>query len=370
MSRNYKNILKSGWVKYGRAERQALQHEVLKDSTPFPGPVGYQDIDEAFRDWVENELKFSVEGEVVPTVALFTNQRFSEYMQSWENVDEKKNLMLNFKTITRENNPKSGTINGNTKNIPGRRTYLMKRVVAFDKDNRKYFIDYRMRQPMGIDLIYTVNIVTNRYVVLNDFNTMVNDKFSSITAYIRPKGHFMSMTLNDIGDESEYQIDDRQYYSQSFNIKVRAYIIQDSDYIVEEKPRVIVMGFDERKERSYAEIEELPCDDDKQPYYKQGLLLTIHIGECSDKVRFTLDVPMQVLSAESENMRSVHVVINGEDYDYNDLVNRQFEAGSEFSFSKVSRFRSHDECLLTIHGYDYTSVYTDESTIEYNIEAQ
>ena len=56
------------------------------------------------------------------------------------------------------------------------------------------------------------------------------------------------MKLNDISDESEYSIDNRQYYSQSYNITVMAYIIKEDDYIVVERPEMKFVGFEgERK---------------------------------------------------------------------------------------------------------------------------
>ena len=136
MSRAYKNILRLRPRPYGQERRENLTKEVLKDSTPLPVPVDYKDIDEEFKRWVDEDLSVSFEGEKIPTVALFSNQRFSEYMQTWQNVDKKKNMLLNFKTITRENNPKAGTIVGDTRNIPGERTYLMRRIESRDRAGR------------------------------------------------------------------------------------------------------------------------------------------------------------------------------------------------------------------------------------------
>ncbi len=45
-------------------------------------------------------------------------------------------------------------------------------------------------------------------------------------------GHPMPITLEDISDESEYTIDDRKYYSQTFKIKLKAYIIRSEDFDV------------------------------------------------------------------------------------------------------------------------------------------
>jgi hypothetical protein len=62
-------------------QRLSYVKEILKESTFLPKTVKYSDIDEAFVEWVENELKMTYEEELIPTYALFSNQRYSEYMQ-------------------------------------------------------------------------------------------------------------------------------------------------------------------------------------------------------------------------------------------------------------------------------------------------
>ena len=68
--------------------RKDLTKEALRDSTFFPKPVEYKDIDEAFFKWVDEELRIVFEGEALPTYALFSNQRFTEFAQMWDNVDD------------------------------------------------------------------------------------------------------------------------------------------------------------------------------------------------------------------------------------------------------------------------------------------
>ena len=251
-SRNFKNELPLRDKSYGLDRRQDLTKEELNNSSPLPNPITYEDIDKEFKKWVEEEILISFDGKRIPTFALFSNQRFSEYLQTWEHVDR-------------------------------------------DKNDRKYYIDYRMKQPMGVDFHYTVSIMTNRYELLNQFNQIINDKFKSITAYLRVNGHFVSMILEGISDESQYNIDDRQFYSQSCEILLRSYIIQESDLIVEEVPSFKFLGFDgEDAKKSYAEIEELPCQEPENPYYYKPLLIRVSLATCDDKIKFTMDCDFTV----------------------------------------------------------------------------
>jgi len=371
MSVEYKNTLKLRDGAVGNERRANLAKEIVKDSTPLPLPVGYSDIDEAFKAWVEEDLSVSSDGEKVPTVALFSNQRFSEYMQTWQNVDNKKNMVLNFKTVSRENNPKAGTIVGNTKNIPGGRTALLKRVEAEDHAGRKYYIDYRMKQPVAIDLIYTVSIVTNKYEMLNEFNILVNSKFSAINCYIRPNGHFMPMELNEISDESEYAIDNRRFYSQSYNIKVMAYIIDEDDYIVEERPALRFMGMEgDYTKTSYTEVEDLPCiPSDDIEYEYAPMMITVHIEPCDSKYRFTFDSDFVGNGVEYDNVRNARVFVN--DVEQESIEGIRLKAGDEVLVKGVAKYRYSAPAEIKIKGYDPNTAYEkgadeNEKIVEYS----
>lgn len=360
----FKNKLVLRNKSYGTERRENLVKEVLKDSTPLPNPVVYEDIDKEFKKWVEEELSINFEDKEVPTIALFTNQRFSEYMQTWQSVDNKKNLQQNFKLITRENNPKTGTQQGQSKNIPGDVTFLMQRVEARDKNDRVYYIDYRMKQPFNVDLVYKVSLVTNKYELLNDFNLKVNEKFKAIDCYIRPNGHFMPMKLNDISDESEYNIDDRQFYSQSYNITIMAYIITEDDFVVEERPRLkVYMSDSVAKRASYAEIE----DDNEciivNSYYYRPVTLKMVFNVCDNSLTFHMDSNLIIQNVEIENIRTYKMRINGQPLNVDDFKDGlKLLKGDEITVFKVNRYRTLEPSTITVSGLD--DLFVHNSNIE------
>ena len=111
MQREYKNSIQLRTESVGDERRYEMLSDILKGGTFLPKTVVYKDIDEAFKKFVEEKLHFvSDEGKELPTMVLYSNQRFSEYTQSWQYTDENKNLILNFKTVSRENNPQYGKI--------------------------------------------------------------------------------------------------------------------------------------------------------------------------------------------------------------------------------------------------------------------
>ncbi len=355
MSRAYKNILKLRNKTYGKERQRNLIKEVVKDSTPLPQPLEYEDIDKEFNKWVKDDLYIVFENEELPTFALFSNQRFSEFIQSWDEVDEKKNLIMNFKTVSRENNPKIGTLLGNTKNIPGDYYILMKRIEARDNANRPYYIDYKMKQPIPIDFVYTVGIVTNKYELLNEFNQLVNEKFKAINCYIRPNGYFIPMKLNDISDESEYSIDNRTYYSQNYSITVMAYIIPKDSFKVEEKPVVKFLGFDgDNKGKSYAEIEEIPCEPDKKKeptFIFQPINIKIHFEKCDFSYKFNIDTAFHLEKFNLDNVRNYKVYINDKETILEEGL--RTNVGDEIRIRIITRFKTFEDSEIILEGYDY-----------------
>ena len=354
MSTKYKNILRLRNRTYGVERRMNLAKEVLKDSSPLPEPLEYKDIDEEFRRWVTEDLNISFEGKNVPTYMMVSNQRFSEYLQSWDQVDENRNLILNFKVITRENNPKAGTLVGQTRNIPGDRFYVMKRVPMVGEGGERYFVEYKVKQPFSVDLIYTINIVTNKYELLNEFNQMMNDKFKSIDCYIRPKGHFIPMKLNDISDESEYSIDNRQFYSQSYNITVMGYIMPRDSFIVEEIPALKFEIFDGVQKKSNAQIDETICDDGFNPYKYEDMKLVITVNSCDTSYKFSIDCDFKVKEVETDNIKNFSFYVNDRKVEL--APDFEFNKNDEISVMNVSRYRSYDDSKIVLHGYDYTNV--------------
>ena len=384
-SRNFKNIVLENNGPDPIELRKNYDLEELKDSTPFPNPLTYEDIDREFKKWVEEKLDVSYEGKLLPTMVLFSNQRFTEYMQSWKFTDEDQNPILNFKSISRENNPKSGTINGESKNIPGEHTWLMKMVAATDKNGREYYIEYRMKQPIAIDLVYKVSIFTNKFELLNKFNLKVNEQFKAIDAYIRPNGHYISMSLNDISDDSEYSLNDRQYYSQSYNITVRAYIIPEDSFIVKEVPKLTFIGFDtEDGSGSYADIEigntvagtqslmteTNDCIDNK-PFYYRPVTLKMTIDPCSTKVNFTMDMNFSAKKDESfsTNARTFKIKINGDivcESEYGNIpFDIDFKNGDEVSICGVFKKKTSSPAVITLNGFTTDDIVSaDESPEE------
>ena len=297
---------------YGKDRHRSYPKTILQDAPIFPKPLEYEDIDNAMFNFVDEYIPMVIKGKSTPTFTLYSNQRFSEYSQSWEHTDEDGNLLMNFKTISRENNPKPGENQGGYWNIPGNKRHtLLIRDVLEDNGEEVYEI-YSMGQPFAVDLTYRISIITDLFENINTFNQKINDLFKARQCYIRPNGHFLPVTLEEINDNTEYTISERKFYNQTVTVKVMAYIISEDDFKIEKKPKRIklFMQGDVRRPKPEINIDEF--FNDKIGHTE--IELTIDFQAFHTKTNFDIDTDFIVERTELYNIRNYRLSVNDTPY--------------------------------------------------------
>ena len=360
----------------GKERRLNAVKTVLDNQPHFPKGVTYKDIDQAMFDWLDKEIELNIDDKRFPTYKLFSNQRISEYGQNWKEIDEKGNLEINFKTITRESNPQKGDNQGNNFNIPGDRHYPIFKTYVQEENGDEVIQMYSMKQPFSVNLIYTVTVFTSSYKKLNEMNTKMQDQFKALEKYIFPNGFAMPMTLENVSDESDYQIDDRKYYAQSYQLKLLAFIINESDYKVQKVPSRIKTRFaaginshnrnngntfkldtvreEERlflektkgcneselgKEKAEIPFDKQYCtvndengvdieefegkqicwqDTEDEMYVNKKIIITVNFNECRKMCEFELDSRIELETIEMTNVKSFRLYINSEEINVED----------------------------------------------------
>jgi hypothetical protein len=339
--RQYRNHIQLKEESVGNERRIEMLSDIIRNGTFLPKTVEYKDIDDAFTKWVKEKLYIvSDEGKELPTMTLFSNQRFSEYTQSWEFTDDNKNIVLNFKTITRENNPQYGTIHGRLWNIPGDYYFMMKRKKVLDDNGTESYVNLKMKMPMAIDLNYKISIFCTKYQLINDFNMLINGLFDGRQSYLWPNNHPMAMTLENISDESSYQIDDRQFYGQTFNIKVMGYIITKEDYKIEEIPlkkKITLGSIVNTKTKADIEIDE-----------DENELVIMFPSGCS-KAKFTIDCDFETENQVFNNIKTSTKTIFNNNLPTEITTNgfTVYVNGNEMVGSKYI-FKENDEIVVKI----------------------
>ena len=337
-----KNNLEIYHKKVGKERVMEFINEPLQGGSYMPKTVLYEDIDRSFKEWVETLYISSDDGKEFPTFTLYSNQRFSEYMQSWQHVDKNNNLLLNFKTVTRENNPKYGKIQGGYYNIPTDIFFTMKNQIVLDDNGSESIKRLEMRQPTAIDIEYTLSVFTTKYQHINEFNTLVNRLFNGRQVYISPNGYYMPMTLEDISDDSQYNIDDRQFYTQVYKIKVSGFVLTEDDFRYSEIPlkgAVVFSNKDGVGSSSDVEIEE----------FGDGTAeISIRVSSSANAAKFTSDVNFICNDIILNNvLNSYRIFINSDEVDKNLplLINN----GDEVKFF-IKKRRTNERSQILLKG--------------------
>lgn len=360
-----KNLTFVSWKKKapnGNIIRKSYVQDIVHNAPIYPKPLEYADIDKAFQQFVENDLGLTVNGKDVPTFTLFSNQRFSEYSQTWKHSDEEGNLILNFKTINRNPNPQGGENQGNLWNIPGERFYkILERSVLEDNGTESIEV-YSMKQPYAVTLEYRVSFVTDLFENLTVFNEMVNDLFKSRQFYIRPNNHYIPLLLESVDDESKYSVSDYRFYVQTIKIKALGYIIHEEDIKVQKFPKRWHIGIvgDSKKNHAKIDIEE------EDELANQTIKLSVAFEPFHDKVQFAIDTDMVIQEIEKDNVRNMRIFVN----DTPIFWNKGFKVkdGDRIRI-RVSQFDVKDKSLIVFKGINPNYTF-EENNVPENVSEE
>lgn len=338
--------------------RKSYAQDIVYKAPIVPKPLEYADIDNAFKDFVENELGLTINGKDVPTFTLYSNQRFSEYSQTWKHSDEEGNLILNFKTINRNTSPQGGENQGGLWNIPGERFYTVLKRSVLDDNGTESMEVYSMKQPYAVTLEYRVSFITDLFENLTTFNEMVNDVFKARQYYIRPNNHYVPLLLESVEDESKYSVSDYRFYVQTVVIKALGYIIHEEDFKVEKFPKRIHIGFvGDKKNKVKIYIEE----GDENELENQTIKLSLNFEKWHDKAVFEIDTDMDVQNIERTNVRNMRIFVN----DTPIYWEKGFKVkdGDRIRI-KINQFDVKEEATLIFNGinpnYSYQKDYVPE----------
>lgn len=321
---------------------------VLRNGTPFPKPVGYEDIDVTFCKWVE-DLRLSFNGELLPIFKFYSIQRINEYGQTWEHLDDNNNIMMNFIDITREYNIKKGEQQGNLYNIPGEHRYPMFVTPVLQDDGSECYDVYYMKQPYCVDINYKVQVVSDKLKAINQINNVIQGAFKALQAYISPNGYYMSMKLGDVSDNTEFSVEERRFYSQSFSITVRGYIINKEDFSVEHLSTFVNVtqsldGMSDKRRNVRLGVEEWanPCNKPEQgeEFANVGIKFLVGFDKCERYVEFTSDRDFDLEELFLDNVYDISIFVNEEYITIEDGVSFQAKDKVRIEISQEDEFKA------------------------------
>ena len=291
------------------ARREQLLEYINKDGTYLPQSVLHADLDLGMLEFVKSELKTTVSGKDINVIdKIITNQRWSQFTETWNFKDPDFNVQLPFITVVRSPEVKYGTNPSLQYTIPVRKQFYYATVPTWN-GNQKGFDVYTIPQPVPVDINYQVKIICNRMRELNTFNKNVLQTFSSRQAYTFIKGQYVPIIMNNLTDESVMDIEKRQFYMQSYDFTMLGYLIDEEEFEV--KPavaRVVELFETDVKVATGRRAEITPPNPNQFEYrlfYTSGNTSLI-----DNQVDYRIDLKL----VSSDNVESWDVTINGDFY--------------------------------------------------------
>jgi hypothetical protein len=217
--------------------RQELLDRITKSDTFLPDSILHDDLDLGMLDFIKENFKIVSDGEQIPIIPkILTIQRWAELENSWEFVDEDRNIKLPFIAIIRQPDVQPGTNPVTQRTIPDRDTFFYASVPTWNGTQVGADI-YRIPQPVAVDISFEVTIVCTKFRELNKFNQKVLQKFSSRQAYTTVKGHYIPIVLDSVNDSTPLDtIDGRRYYVQNYKFTMLGFLIDSDDFEI--KPAI------------------------------------------------------------------------------------------------------------------------------------
>ena len=217
--------------------RQELLDRITKSDSYLPDSILHDDLDLGMLDFIKENFKIVSDGEQIPIIPkILTIQRWAELENSWEFVDEDRNIKLPFIAIVRQPDVQPGTNPVTQRTIPDRDTFFYASVPTWNGTQVGADI-YRIPQPVAVDITFEVTIVCTKFRELNKFNQKVLQKFSSRQAYTTVKGHYIPIILDTVTDSTPLDtIDGRRYYIQNYKFTMLGFLIDSDDFEI--KPAI------------------------------------------------------------------------------------------------------------------------------------
>ena len=294
------------------ARREQLLEFINKDGTYLPQSVLHADLDLGMLEFVKEKLKTTVSGKDINVVdKIITNQRWSQFTETWNFKDPDFNVQLPFITLVRQPEVKYGTNPSTQYTIPNRKQFYYATVPTWN-GNQKGFDVYTIPQPVPVDLNFQVKIMCNRMRELNTFNKNVLQTFSSRQAYTFIKGQYVPIIMNNITDESVTEVERRQYYIQSYDFTMLGYLIDEEEFQVKPAVARVVQLFETDVNVAKGRIAETfppnPNEFEYRLFYTSGNTTLI-----DNQVDYRINLNL----VSTNNVSGWDVIINGDFYGSN-----------------------------------------------------
>ena len=238
------NPIKPGseYLKYGMERIQQLMNDTDVKTKYLPRTILLEDLDASVFDYVNQDgMKAVIDNVAVPNFYL-DNDRWGEFSKTWKFMDNDKNVPTPYITVRRIDK-KPGTRLGSKFRIPQPRKFMYMNVPILD-GGEVIYLQFKMPEPVNVDLTYEVTLFTKYRVDVNQYDEQVLKNFSSRQEYLFIKGSPMPLVFEGFAEANPIEnIDGDRFFVSKYALKLLGYIQDEKEFEIVKTIRKPKIGY-------------------------------------------------------------------------------------------------------------------------------
>jgi len=217
------------YLEYGFDRIEELMRLTNTNTNYLPRTILLEDLDQALFDYVNIEgMELTIDGRLVPTFYL-DNDRWGEFSKTWRFMDGDKNVPTPYITVRRIDK-QAGTRLGVKYRIPQPRKFRYMNVPILDNGEIIY-LQFRMPEPVNVDMIYEVALFTKYRVDVNLYDEIVLKNFASRQDYIWIKGNPLPLLFEGFAESNSIEnIDGDRFFVSKYALKILGFIQDEKEF--------------------------------------------------------------------------------------------------------------------------------------------
>lgn len=217
------------YLKYGFDRIAELMAKTDVDTKYLPRTILLEDLDQALNDYVEHHgMQLTLDDNLVPTFYL-DNDRWGEFSKTWKFMDNDKNVPTPYITVRRIDK-QAGTRLGTKYRIPQPRKFRYVNVPIMD-DGELIYLQFRMPEPVNVDMIYEVALFSKYRVDVNLYDEQVLKNFASRQDYVWVNGNPLPLLFEGFAESNPIEnIDGDRFFVAKYALKIQGFIQDEKEF--------------------------------------------------------------------------------------------------------------------------------------------
>jgi len=217
------------YLEYGFDRIAELMAKTNTNSKYLPRTILLEDLDASLFDYVNDKgMQLTLDNRLVPTFYL-DNDRWGEFSKTWKFMDDDKNVPTPYITVRRIDK-QPGTRLGSKYRIPQPKKFRYVNVPILD-EGQEIFLQFKMPEPVNVDMIYEVALFTKYRVDVNKYDEQVLKNFASRQDYVWVNGNPLVLLFEGFAESNPIEnIDGDRFFVSKYALKILGFIQDEKEF--------------------------------------------------------------------------------------------------------------------------------------------